>query len=151
MAWDQKSKAIPFKGTILALSTDGGSTYKKVAEVTGIGDVGADASEIDVSHTESPDDQMEYIGGMADGSEFTVDGNFVPATIADALYLDHEAVMLLRGTVLDVRITWTDTGGTKWEFPALLKGFRVRGAVGEKVAMSLTFKVSGAMDLSAGA
>jgi len=149
MPWDQESEAIPFYGTLLSISIDGGSTYKKVAEVRSINGPSAAAESVDVSHSESPSGYREFIGGMKDGGEFSAELNFFPASYADSAYVDLETFLGYLGAKYDYRVTWADSAGTKWEFKGILTAFAPSGEIGGAVTMSVTVKVAGAMDLSA--
>lgn len=108
-----------------------------LGEVTDV-DLGGDESDlIDVTHTASPGNRREYIGGLIDGGEITVELNFVPGNATH--------------TLLRARLTARDTQQHQITFPdgdvltvnAIVRNISRTAPVADKMSMSFTAKKTG--------
>ena len=114
-------------------------SYVEVAEVTSISPPAVSAETIDASHMKSPDKFKEYITGMKDGTNMTVDINYVPGSIGD------QNIRAMQGEAKprSVRIVWPNGGHEV--FNAYLTN-RTRAVPADgKMTSTLTFKVTGAI------
>ena len=130
------SNALAAIGTEFQRSTDGIS-YTTIAEITNIGGTGQTREEIDVTHMLSPSDYREFIPSFIDPGEFTLDVNYIPQT-HDELNQD-----LIAATKLYWRILWSDATQSNWTFRAFSMGFNPTAPVADKLAATITIKVSG--------
>ena len=122
-------------GAIFAyLSTDP-STYTALAEVLSITPPSISVETVDVTHMGSDDGFREYIASLKDGGEVTVNLNYVEASAT-----------LLQTLVLAGMETFRVTfpGSSTFTFTGIPTAFSFDDVViDDKVAMSLTIKVSG--------
>jgi predicted secreted protein len=135
-------------GTLFKRATTlaGPFTYETVANVTNISGPSRSRETLDVTAHDSPDGWMEFIGGLKDGGEISLDINYDPAEDTHDLDDDFDdseprsyQIVLLPDT--DDEYTWTLTGvmtGLEDEFP-----------YDGKMERSLTVKVSGKPVLAA--
>jgi predicted secreted protein len=121
-------------GTILARESATPGTFVAIANVSNIGGPGLTRETIDVSAHDSPNSTREFVGGLKDPGEVSADLNYDPAehdTLIDDL--DDQAH--------NYKITWPD--GSTWTFAAILTGFEPGAPIDDKLAASVTWKVSG--------
>ena len=124
-------------GTKWAISTDGGSTFTDVAEVTNVGVLDVKVDTIETSSHDSADQWREFIGGMKDGGELKMEVNYDPAA--------HGTIFSnIGGDPIKQKITLTDAGATVVTFDGIITGFSAEAPYDDKLAGSITIKVSGA-------
>lgn len=117
---------------------DGGSPENFVA-IANLGDVEGPSVERethDVTTHGSPDAYREFLGGLKDGGEVSVDINYDPRE-HDILTDDFDDA-----APRNYKLVWPGTLGDI-EFAAVMSGFEPSGPVDGKLEASLTFKVSG--------
>lgn len=116
--------------------------FTACAEVTNITPPGLSRDSHDVSHMNSPEKWREFIMGLKDGGEVSIELNFVPGS-ATTLMLMAE---LDTDTVGNKQIVFTT--GEVWSFAAGLTGFESESPVGDAMTASATFKISGKPSLA---
>lgn len=128
-------------GTALARSDMGSTpTFTDVANVTSISGPGLTKADIDVTSHDSPDNYQEWLAGLKDGGEVSMDINWDPAeTTQQVLISDFN----LTGSAAnrDYRIEFPD--GATWAFAGYVKGFEPTAPHDDKLTASVTFKVNG--------
>ena len=117
-----------------------GTLFKKgattIAEVTSISGPGMTRDTIEVSHMESPSGAKEFVGGMTDAGEVTIEMNFLPANSTQKDF----AAELYSGTADSYSIVWADA---TWTFTAFCTGLDPTGGVGTALTATATFKLTG--------
>ncbi len=109
-----------------------------IAEVVSISGPGLKRDTIDATNMGSTAPGREYIFGLLDGGEVTLEVNFLPGdTTQQGLY--HN--MISGTTYLPFSIVWTD--GTTWTFNAFVTAFQPTGKVEDKLSASITLKITG--------
>lgn len=130
-------------GTILAYG-DGGSpeTFRTLAEVTDLTGPGMSRETPDATHMLSPDGYREFLGGLKDGGELTVECNHLPN---DASQDSSTGVLALfeSGDKRTWRITFPTTPTVIWEMDAVVSAFEPSFPLDDKLGLSVTLKVSG--------
>jgi predicted secreted protein len=127
--------AIDAFGTVWAISTDGGTTFTAVAQVTNIGVLDIKADTIETSDHDSADQYRTFIGGMVDGGELKFDINYDPSV--------HGTLLDNVGKVLKHKVTLTDAGAATVEFDGIITGLSAEAPFDDKLAGSASVKVSG--------
>jgi predicted secreted protein len=113
------------------------ATYDTLAEVTNITPPGRAKDAVEATHTQSPSRYREYISGLRDGGECSIELNFVPGgTDFDKLDEAYESDELV-----SCRITFTDL--SVWTFDAVMTGLEPEAPLDDKMVASATFKISG--------
>lgn len=112
-----------------------GSTYTQVAEVTDITWPGYVRDAVEVTYMDSADQFREYIGGLMDGGEVTIEMNWVPAAT------DPLITALTASTIGQFKITYN--AGVNIVFKAIVTAYQPQSPLGEKLSASATFKVTG--------
>lgn len=131
-------------GTLLK-SGDGASpteSFTTIAEVTNIGGPNLSLDAIETTSHSSIGGWKEFIGGLLDGGEVSLEINYDPvgATHDASTGLIYD---MINRTVRNFELVFPDTGNTTWSFSALVKAFEPSEPVDDKLTASVTLKVSG--------
>lgn len=113
---------------------NGGGTFDNLAEVTSIKPPSYARDAIDVTHMESPNQFREYIAGLMDAGEVSLELNYVPAA-TDAIIA---AMVAGKGT-----FKITHANAVSITFDAIVTGYEPQIPVDDKMSTSATFKVTG--------
>lgn len=113
---------------------NGGGTYDNVAEVTKVKPPNYSRDAVDATHMESPDRFREYIAGLMDAGEVSIELNYVPAT-SDVLVA---AMVAGKG---NFQITMPNS--VRFQFEAIVTGWETDAPLDDKMVATATFKVSG--------
>lgn len=123
-----------------------GTTYETIANVTSISGPDRKRETIDVTAHDSPDQYMEFIGGLKDGGEVSMDINYDPAEDTHDLDGDFEdntprnyQVVLLPGT---------DDEHT-WQLKGIMTELSDEMPYDDKLSRTLTIKITGKPVLTA--
>lgn len=95
---------------------------------------------IDVTAHDSTDGWMEFLGGLKDAGEFSADVNYDPDK-HDSLVADFE-------DEAPRNYQFTFPNGAVWEIAAILTGFSPEAPTDDKLAATLTWKVSGKPEIT---
>ena len=114
--------------------------FTAMAFVTSISGPGMARDSIDVSHMLSPDAWREFIAGMKDAGEISLELNFRPGGSALLACL-AEFNLASASATQTRRILWVD--GSYFEFEGFLTAFEPETPMDDKQAASATFKVTG--------
>lgn len=112
-----------------------------------------EAEEVDVTHLNSPGRRREFISGLIDGGEVTINLNYTPGSATDLLL----TAALEAGTTRKVRFvvpSEAGDGSADWNFTT--SGFVKRYApdtmsAGEKITAVAVIRITGAQEQGAGA
>lgn len=118
--------------------------YSTVVEVTSLGGFGKTNPLVDVTSHDST--AREYIAGLADGSELSVEGNRVHSSpsVQDALIADVDA-----GTTRNFKITLTDgTTAIVYTFDAVCLSWTITPSFDDKATIAYALKITGAITVA---
>lgn len=122
-------------GTQFAISIDSGTTYTNLANVTSITPPSKSADIIDVTHMESPDQTREFLGGMINPGECSLEIDFDPSSATDVLLTGLDPQLKY-----PCRITFRN--GTVWDFTGFLTAYEPEIPVDDKMTATVTFKIT---------
>lgn len=111
-----------------------------IEEVFSVSGLGKQNDLIDVTNFDSPSGTKEYIAGLADGSEISVEANYIPSATVQA------AVMAAvdSGSTRLCRLVYTGSSPNKtFNFSAVAIGYEVGPSPTEQNTITFTLKVSG--------
>ena len=130
-------------GTLLKIG-DGGSpeSFTTVAEVSSIGGPTLSLDPIDVTSHDSTGGWRQFVGGLLDGGEVSLEINYDPVGATHDASTGLIADMVAR-TLRNFQLVFPDTGSTTWTFAALITAFEPSEPIDDKLAASVTLKVSG--------
>ncbi|MGC5009748.1 phage tail tube protein [Streptosporangium sp. DT93] len=126
------------------LRSDGQVTpvFTAIAGVTNLGGPEIEREAYESTHHGSPDGWREYVGGLKDGGEISIEVRYDPR-VHDALVDDFEDT-----EARDYRLVWPAITGAQWDISAILTGFSPEGPHDDLLAAELTLKVTGKPVLS---
>ncbi|WP_294189076.1 phage tail tube protein [uncultured Sphingomonas sp.] len=126
----------------LMQATVSAAALTKLAEVTNVTMPNEQVAEVEVTHYESPGRSREFIPGMSDAGEITVEMNWVPGSEADALIAAAKA----DGKVRTFRIvTPPDDNAQMYTFPGFVRGFERGLPMDDRMTATVTIRVAGAV------
>lgn len=131
-------------GTIVEVSTNSGGSWTELGEVTNFEPPSDTIDQIDVTHMRSPNRRREFIQGLTDGGNCTVEMNFVPGSTTDQLIrsIIDAAVNIL------CRVTWPGSPTVVWTFEASTESYTISAAPDDKLSATWQMKTSGATTIS---
>lgn len=122
-----------------------------IAELDDIGTPNRKAATIDVTTHDSANGYMDFIGGLRDGGEIALKGNFYPGDTNGQVGLRDD---LDAGTLQAFVLTFPAAMAATETFSGIVTGFQTGAPVAGKVPFAATIRVSGkpvlAVTLSAG-
>ena len=113
----------------------GTSISPSAGEITNISGPGISVDEVEITNHNSADEFKEFVAGLIDGGEFSVEGNLT-STVVTGVYND-----LLARTSKSYTITFPN--GMTWTFTGYPKSFETDSPVDGKLGFSATFRVTG--------
>lgn len=111
----------------------------EIAELTDVSFSGLTAETVDISSMDSPDQFREYVAGMRDGGEISVEGNFAGATETNVL-----VALLAAGTkTTGATIAYPTTPAATLTFDCYVTAYEVTAPYEDKIGFTATLKVTG--------
>jgi predicted secreted protein len=130
---ESATQAIYGKGTVLTIDGD------EVAEITTFGDIKPKRETKDVTHHNSPGDYKEYINGLIDAGDLTLEGNLRLNDTAGQMAL---SAAFGTGAVHAFIMTFPDDIGS-WTFNAIVTEFGTKQPKDDKLGFAATLKITG--------
>lgn len=119
-------------------------TFTDVANVTNVTLPAIERETLDVTAHDSADGYMEFLGGLKNGGEMSVEVNYDPsAHDALASHMDD-------GAPKNYKVMFPGSLGS-WAFTAVMTGFAPEAPYDDKLSAEISFQVSGKPTLTAGA
>lgn len=115
--------------------------FTNIAEVLSI-NFSASRDTVDASNTDSTDGYREFIAGLNDGGEISIEANFLPGD-ATQNYTNGAASDIDNSTARNYKITWPDGSSTTLLFTGFLTALEYSASVEDRMTASMTFKVTG--------
>jgi hypothetical protein len=131
-------------GSIFQIVSDSSpDTYVALAEVYNITPPSATLDQIDVTHMQSPDRRREFISGLIDGGEASLEMNFVPGSTSDDRLFELLNLPVGATRRRSCRISFPN--GVTWTFDGELIGYEPAVPHDDKMTATVTFKTTGAL------
>lgn len=116
--------------------------FNAVEEVLSISGFGLNNELLDVTNFDSPAGTREYIAGLADGAEITVECNYLPAGTQQSALKTAVGSQVTR----NFQIAYTGTSPeTTFNFAAVCMGWTIDPSPTEQNRITFTVKISGAI------
>lgn len=110
--------------------------FTAVAGITSITPPGLSRDSIDATQMNSLEKWREFIAGLKDAGECTIEGHFVPGGDAQ-----DDLIAALSADAGNFRITFPNAN--TWTFSAFCTGFETTDPLDDKMMFTATFKLSG--------
>lgn len=118
--------------------------FAAIANVTSVKAPEIKRDTYDVTAHDSADGWREFVGGLKDGGEFSLEVNYDPR-VHDDLIADFDDT-----APRDYKLVFPQSLG-EWDIKALMTGFSSEEPVDDKMTAELTFKVTGQPTITPGA
>ncbi|MDP3493972.1 MAG: phage tail tube protein, partial [Hyphomonadaceae bacterium] len=118
---------------------DSPGTINENAEITSMIQQNAQEDDVEVTHMQSPNRTKEYIPGLTDLSDMSMEINYIPGSVTDEFIIAWKDA----GDTRSTRITYPN--GIIDTFPSYPKSYQPTANPGDKMSASLTLKVAGAI------
>lgn len=131
-------------GTAFAIgdtAVEGTASYTTVAQVRNVSGPSMSGDSIDVTAHDSADGFREYVAGLRDGGEVTLDLIFDPAGATHKNAAGGLAYEYVQRTSKAYKITFPDT--TAWTFVAFVTALSPSMPVDGELSASATLKITG--------
>lgn len=109
--------------------------FTTIAGLSSITGPGLERETLDVTAHDSPDAYREFLGGIKDPGEVSVEVNYDPS-VHDVFVDDFDDL-----NPRNYQITWPD--GTVWDIAAFITAFEPTAPFDDKLSATATFKVTG--------
>lgn len=129
-------------GTELEIG-DGGTpeAFTTVAEASNFSGPDLSLDPLEITHHGSEAPWKEFVGGLLDGGQLSLDVNFIPTDHSHAGdHADSILHTMTNRSVRNFKLTWPDA--TIWSFAALVIAFSPKAPVDGKLAASITLKIA---------
>lgn len=139
------------QGTIIYWSSAGSTSASTAAanaigEVVGFSGPSGQANAIDVTHLGST--AKEFMMGLRDEGEVTLDINFVPGDAGQIRLRTDRINRSLKKCVIKLNDSTTDAATTKLTFDAYCLGLTAQGSVDNALKGTVTVKINGGVTYS---
>ena len=115
------------------------AAFQAVAEVISITPPNEQVNDVNATHMKSPNRTMEYIAGMIEPGDCSLEINWIPNDTTGAFLLGLKN----SGATRQHRITWPN--GVTWTFSAYVKGFEPQSPIDDRMTATVTCKVAGSV------
>ena len=113
-----------------------------LAEVTSVSLPNEQVAEVEVTHYQSPGRTREFIAGLNDAGEITIEMNFVPGSATDDLLVAAKA----DGKTRTMRVVATDSDEAEmYTFPGFVRGYERNIPLDDRMTATVTIRVAGAV------
>lgn len=112
--------------------------WTALLEVIEVTPPNAQVDDVEATHFTSDNRTREYIAGLIEGGEASINMNRVPGSATENLLMGLQN----SGTKVAVLITWPN--GTTWLFLGHVKGYETASPIDDRMTATATFKVDGA-------
>lgn len=127
---------------IYMAATANATTLTKIAEVTAIGLPNEQIAEVEVTSYDSPGRTREFIPGLNDAGEITIEMNWVPGSATDDLIVAAKG----DGKVRTFRVvTPEDDTQQQYTFPGFIRGYERTSPIDDRLTATITVRVAGAV------
>ncbi len=128
-------------------SLHNGTVLTLLGEVTGITIPNSQTAEVEATHFTSPNRRREYISGLIDDGEGTIEMNLEPGSATDALIRAAQTA----GDNRAYKIVIPKTSGT-WEITGtcIVRGYERNVPMDDKMTATLTVRFTGSPTEAAG-
>ncbi|MGW4641806.1 phage tail tube protein [Sphaerisporangium sp. NPDC004334] len=111
--------------------------FTSIAAVANIGGPEMEREAYDATHHSSPNGWREFVGGLKDGGEVSLELRYDPR-LHDVLVGDFDD-----DEPRDYRLIWPAITGAQWDFKAIMTGFSPEGPHDDLLTAEITLKVTG--------
>lgn len=126
-----------------------GDVLTQLAEIISVGLPNSQIEDVEATHMASANRRREYIAGLIDDGEGTIEMNYVPGSATDILI----RAALTDGVTRDYKAVLPVADGSTWEVTGdcIVKGYERSAPIDDRMTATLTVRFTGASSEAAGA
>ena len=124
-------------------------TLTQLDEIISVALPNSQIADVEATHMASPNRRREFIAGLIDDGEGTIEMNYVPGSATDHLIRPAPT----DGATRDYKVVLPVADGTTWEVTGdcIVKGYERNVPIDDRMTATLTIKFTGASAEAAGA
>lgn len=121
----------------------------QLSEIISVGLPNSQIADVEATHMASPNRRREYIAGLIDDGEGTIEMNYVPGSASDVLI----RAALSDGVTRSYKVVLPVADGTTWEVTGdcIVKGYERNAPIDDRMTATLTVRFTGSSSEAAGA
>lgn len=121
----------------------------KLSEVISVALPNSQQDDVDATHMASPNRRREFVAGLIDDGEGTVELNYIPGSATDALI----RTAITDGKTRGYKVVLQKADGTTWEVTGscIVKGYERSVPIDDRMTATMTVRFTGSSDEAAGA
>ena len=114
----------------------------KLAEIISVTLPNSQVEDVDATHMDSPNRRREFVAGLIDDGEGTIEMNYVPNSATDILI----RAALADGKTRNYKVSLLQPTGPRWEITGqcIVKGYERNVPIDDRKTASLTIRFTGA-------
>jgi predicted secreted protein len=126
-----------------------GDVLTQLGEILSVALPNSQVEDVEATHMASPGRRREYIAGLIDDGEGTIEMNYVPGSATDILI----RAALADGATRDYKAVLPVADGSTWEVTGdcIVKGYERSIAIDDRMTATLTVRFTGSSSEAAGA
>jgi predicted secreted protein len=126
-----------------------GDVLTQLSEILSVALPNSQVADVEATHMASPDRRREYIAGLIDDGEGTIEMNYIPGSATDLLIV----AALADGNTRDYKVVLTLADESTWEVTGdcIVKGYERNAPIDDRMTATLTVRFTGASSEAAGA
>lgn len=118
------------------------SVLTNLEEVIDVSELGESLDLLDVTNWDSPAGTKEFIAGLAEGDEFTVECNFIPGAATH-----QKTIRGAKGSTLPCRLTYLGSSPNMvWTADVVVMKYTLGPSQAQQNRITFTFKISGGLN-----
>jgi predicted secreted protein len=123
-----------------------GTALTKLAEVMQVSLPNEQVDEVEATHMESPNRTREYVSGLIDPGEITLELNYIAGSTTDTLINAAKA----SGAQRDCKIVVpAKTAAQAFTFKGIVKGYERNAPIDDRQTATVTIRIAGAVTQAA--
>ena len=121
----------------------------QLSEIISVALPNSQVEDVEATHMASPNRRREFVAGLIDDGEGTIEMNYVPGSATDQLIV----AALADGEARDYKVVLPVADGSTWEVTGdcIVKGYERNAPIDDRMTATLTVRFTGASVEAAGA
>lgn len=128
---------------------DASDSLTQLSEIISVALPNSQQDDVDATHMASPNRRKEFVSGLIDDGEGTVEMNYVPGSATDVLI----RAAITDGVTRNYKVVLPVADGSTWEVTGscIVKGYERNAPIDDRMTATMTIRFSGSSSEAAGA
>jgi predicted secreted protein len=126
-----------------------GDVLTELSEILAVALPNSQVEDVEATHMKSANRRREFVAGLIDDGEGTIEMNYVPGSATDILI----RAALTDGVTRDYKVVLPVADGSTWEVTGdcIVKGYERNVPIDDRMTATLTIRFTGSSSEAAGA